>query len=193
MKILLTGHHGYIGSVCWPILAAAGHEVVGLDTLFYRGCDLSRAPRASPELALDVRDVRPRTSRASTRSSTSQRSRTTRSATSAQSSPARSTTRRPCRWLAPPVTRAYADSSSRRPAACTSLRKRGRRRERSAEAAQRVRRVEGSRRGGGRAARGLRLRSRSRCATPPPTASLRACASTSSSTTSSAGRTRPAR
>jgi nucleoside-diphosphate-sugar epimerase len=60
MKILLTGHHGYIGSVCGPVLTAAGHEVVGLDTLFYRDCDLPSAP-APPITTLlqDVRDVRP--------------------------------------------------------------------------------------------------------------------------------------
>jgi nucleoside-diphosphate-sugar epimerase len=60
VKILLTGHHGYIGSVCGPLLAEAGHEVVGLDTLFYRDCDLASAPgRSTAELLLDVRDVRP--------------------------------------------------------------------------------------------------------------------------------------
>jgi nucleoside-diphosphate-sugar epimerase len=60
MKILLTGHHGYIGSVCAPVLAAAGHEVVGLDTHFYRGCDLpSASAPAIPEITADVRDVRP--------------------------------------------------------------------------------------------------------------------------------------
>jgi nucleoside-diphosphate-sugar epimerase len=60
VKILLTGHHGYIGSVCGPLLADAGHDVVGLDTLFYRDCDLASAPgRSTAELLLDVRDVRP--------------------------------------------------------------------------------------------------------------------------------------
>jgi nucleoside-diphosphate-sugar epimerase len=60
MKVLLTGHHGYIGSVCGPLLAEAGHDVVGLDTLFYRGCDLRSAPaRSTSALLLDVRDVRP--------------------------------------------------------------------------------------------------------------------------------------
>ena len=60
MKILLTGHHGYIGSVCGPLLEDAGHEVVGLDTLFYRDCDLSSARIPSTAtLLLDVRDVRP--------------------------------------------------------------------------------------------------------------------------------------
>jgi nucleoside-diphosphate-sugar epimerase len=60
MKVLVTGHHGYIGTVCAPLIAEAGHEVVGLDSLLYRGCDLAGAPSPSvPELLLDVRDVRP--------------------------------------------------------------------------------------------------------------------------------------
>lgn len=36
MKILVTGTEGYIGSRLAPILMAAGHDVVGLDTAFYR-------------------------------------------------------------------------------------------------------------------------------------------------------------
>ena len=36
MKILVTGTEGYIGNRLAPILMAAGHEVVGLDTGFYR-------------------------------------------------------------------------------------------------------------------------------------------------------------
>ncbi|HEU4942780.1 MAG TPA: SDR family oxidoreductase [Gaiellaceae bacterium] len=60
MKVLVTGHHGYIGSVCGPLLADAGHEVVGLDSLLYRGCDLASAPsRPIDTLAGDVRDVGP--------------------------------------------------------------------------------------------------------------------------------------
>jgi nucleoside-diphosphate-sugar epimerase len=39
MRVLLTGHHGYIGSILTPMLVAAGHEVVGLDTYLYEGCD----------------------------------------------------------------------------------------------------------------------------------------------------------
>jgi nucleoside-diphosphate-sugar epimerase len=60
MKILLTGNHGYIGSVCGPVLAGAGHDVVGLDTLFYRDCDLpSAADPTTPTMVADIRDVRP--------------------------------------------------------------------------------------------------------------------------------------
>jgi nucleoside-diphosphate-sugar epimerase len=57
MKILLTGHHGYIGSVTGPLLRAAGHDVVGLDTFFYEGCDLGRDGEPIDGLRLDLRDV----------------------------------------------------------------------------------------------------------------------------------------
>jgi nucleoside-diphosphate-sugar epimerase len=37
VRVLLTGHQGYLGTVMAPILAAAGHEVTGLDSgLFAR-------------------------------------------------------------------------------------------------------------------------------------------------------------
>ena len=39
MRILLTGHKGYIGAVAAPILQAAGHNVVGLDTDLFAGCE----------------------------------------------------------------------------------------------------------------------------------------------------------
>jgi nucleoside-diphosphate-sugar epimerase len=57
LKVLVTGHHGYLGSVTGPALVAAGHEVTGLDTLYYRGCDLGSVEDALPALELDVRDV----------------------------------------------------------------------------------------------------------------------------------------
>jgi nucleoside-diphosphate-sugar epimerase len=58
VKVLLTGHHGYIGSVTRPILEGAGHEVVGLDTFYYRGCDFGAdGPAAGTELDADVRAV----------------------------------------------------------------------------------------------------------------------------------------
>ena len=57
MKVLVTGHQGYIGSVATPVLVAAGHEVTGLDTGFYRGCDLGGGPDSLPTLELDIRDV----------------------------------------------------------------------------------------------------------------------------------------
>jgi nucleoside-diphosphate-sugar epimerase len=58
VRILLTGHAGYIGAVASRILAEAGHEVVGLDIDLYRGCDLPGEPMSRiPALRRDVRDV----------------------------------------------------------------------------------------------------------------------------------------
>jgi nucleoside-diphosphate-sugar epimerase len=59
MKVLVTGHHGYIGSVAAPMLHAAGHDVTGLDTYFYEGCDFIPEGAHVPSLRLDVRDVTP--------------------------------------------------------------------------------------------------------------------------------------
>ena len=56
MKVLVTGHHGYIGSIVAPFLAAQGHEVTGVDTFFYRGCDLSAGVEVG-SLQRDVRDL----------------------------------------------------------------------------------------------------------------------------------------
>ena len=59
LRVLLNGQHGYIGSVMRPVLEAAGHEVVGLDTLYYRGCDFGSEEGARVELERDVRDIAP--------------------------------------------------------------------------------------------------------------------------------------
>lgn len=59
LKVLVTGHHGYIGSVLAPLLGAAGHDVVGLDTFLYRGCDFGDEQELEPALDVDVRDVQP--------------------------------------------------------------------------------------------------------------------------------------
>jgi nucleoside-diphosphate-sugar epimerase len=58
MRVLLTGHHGYIGCILLPLLTEAGHEVVGLDTYLYEGCAFGedRTP-AVPAIRRDIRDV----------------------------------------------------------------------------------------------------------------------------------------
>jgi nucleoside-diphosphate-sugar epimerase len=56
MKVLLTGHNGYIGAVAGPMLLEAGHEVVGLDTDFYAGSDLFSVPRIT-EIKKDIRGL----------------------------------------------------------------------------------------------------------------------------------------
>ncbi|MEU8244847.1 SDR family oxidoreductase [Nonomuraea sp. NPDC048916] len=59
MRILLTGHQGYLGSVMAPVLSAAGHEVIGLDSGLFADCVLGPAPADPPTHAVDLRDVRP--------------------------------------------------------------------------------------------------------------------------------------
>jgi nucleoside-diphosphate-sugar epimerase len=59
MKILVTGTEGYIGARLAPILMAAGHEVVGFDTGFYREGSLYQDPRRMPLVPLTrIRDLR---------------------------------------------------------------------------------------------------------------------------------------
>jgi nucleoside-diphosphate-sugar epimerase len=57
MRLLVTGHKGYIGSVMVPLLAKAGHEVVGLDSDFYRACTFGESLPTVPEIRKDIRDV----------------------------------------------------------------------------------------------------------------------------------------
>src|SRR5437016_10505117 len=57
MRILVTGHRGYIGAVMVPMLLAAGHEVVGLDSDLFAGCTFGRGLFEVPTIAKDVRDV----------------------------------------------------------------------------------------------------------------------------------------
>ena len=57
MKVLLTGHRGYIGAVAVPTLRSAGHDVVGLDTDLYAGCDFGDATSGVPEIRKDLRDL----------------------------------------------------------------------------------------------------------------------------------------
>jgi nucleoside-diphosphate-sugar epimerase len=58
VRILLTGHQGYLGTVMAPILTAAGHEVTGLDSGLFADCVLGSLDTPDvPGLATDVRDV----------------------------------------------------------------------------------------------------------------------------------------
>ena len=58
MRILITGHKGYIGSVMTPYLASRGHDVVGLDTEFFGECRFGPDGDPTPSIRKDVRDVR---------------------------------------------------------------------------------------------------------------------------------------
>jgi nucleoside-diphosphate-sugar epimerase len=57
MKVLVTGHDGYIGAVLTPLVTEAGHEVVGLDSRLFRDCGFGPAAPVVPTLDRDLRDV----------------------------------------------------------------------------------------------------------------------------------------
>jgi nucleoside-diphosphate-sugar epimerase len=58
VRVLLTGHQGYLGTVMAPILAGAGHEVTGLDSGLFASCVLGSLDVPDvPGLAVDLRDV----------------------------------------------------------------------------------------------------------------------------------------
>ena len=59
MRVLVTGHLGYIGGVLTPMLVRAGHEVVGLDSDLYSRCTYSAGgqPYDVTTIRKDVRDV----------------------------------------------------------------------------------------------------------------------------------------
>jgi nucleoside-diphosphate-sugar epimerase len=59
MRVLVTGHLGYIGTELVPILRAAGHEVSGLDNGYFEGCDFAAPPDQVPRIDVDLRDVTP--------------------------------------------------------------------------------------------------------------------------------------
>jgi nucleoside-diphosphate-sugar epimerase len=57
MRVLLTGHKGYIGVVLTQMLLDAGHEVHGLDSDLFHRCTFGALPPAIPEICKDIRDV----------------------------------------------------------------------------------------------------------------------------------------
>jgi nucleoside-diphosphate-sugar epimerase len=60
MRVLVTGHDGYLGQPMVRALRARGHEPVGLDTFLYAPCTLGEAePAPETVLRMDVRDVEP--------------------------------------------------------------------------------------------------------------------------------------
>lgn len=59
MRVMVTGHLGYIGTALTPILQAAGHEVYGLDSDLYALCTFPKGnclPKI-PTIQKDIRDI----------------------------------------------------------------------------------------------------------------------------------------
>ncbi len=57
MRVLVTGHKGYIGTVMVPMLRKAGHDVLGLDSDLYRNSTYGGAVPKGPEIIKDIRNV----------------------------------------------------------------------------------------------------------------------------------------
>lgn len=57
MKVLVTGHLGFIGTVMVPMLLEEGFDVTGLDSDLFRYCTFGHEPRKVPTLRKDIRDV----------------------------------------------------------------------------------------------------------------------------------------
>jgi nucleoside-diphosphate-sugar epimerase len=57
MRVLMTGHDGYVGAVMVPLLSAAGHDVVGLDNEYFAGCDFGSYQPKIKTIKCDIRDL----------------------------------------------------------------------------------------------------------------------------------------
>ena len=57
MRVLLTGHKGYIGTCLVPLLLKEGFEVTGLDSDLFRECTFDGDIGSIREIIKDVRDV----------------------------------------------------------------------------------------------------------------------------------------
>ena len=59
MRVMVTGHLGYIGTVMAPMLLASGHQVIGLDSNLYERCTFAEGGSIAPVpyIRKDVRNV----------------------------------------------------------------------------------------------------------------------------------------
>ena len=57
MRVMVTGHLGYIGTVMVPMLVRSGHEVIGLDSNLYENCtfEAGGSIAAVPHIRKDIR------------------------------------------------------------------------------------------------------------------------------------------
>jgi nucleoside-diphosphate-sugar epimerase len=59
MRVLVTGHKGYIGTVLTPLLVEQGYEVVGLDSDLYAACTFGDGVPNVSSIDKDIRDIEP--------------------------------------------------------------------------------------------------------------------------------------
>jgi nucleoside-diphosphate-sugar epimerase len=59
MRVLLTGHLGYIGTILAELLSDSGHQVVGLDSGLFEQCTFGETRRQFPSIRKDIRDASP--------------------------------------------------------------------------------------------------------------------------------------
>jgi len=57
MRVLITGHKGYIGTAIVPLFLSAGHDVSGLDSGIFEDCIFGGEIVQIPEIPKDLRDV----------------------------------------------------------------------------------------------------------------------------------------
>ena len=57
MRVLITGHNGYIGTVLVPMFKRAGHTVVGVDSDLFAACTFGSDPLEIESVQADVRDI----------------------------------------------------------------------------------------------------------------------------------------
>ena len=57
MRVLVTGHDGYIGHVLVPMLQQRGHAVTGLDSGLFDGCGFGPSELKVPVIAKDLRAI----------------------------------------------------------------------------------------------------------------------------------------
>ena len=57
MRVLVTGHRGYIGCAMVPMLQVAGHDVAGLDSDLFEQCTFGAGVPDVPSIRKDLRDV----------------------------------------------------------------------------------------------------------------------------------------
>jgi nucleoside-diphosphate-sugar epimerase len=58
MRVLVTGHNGYIGTVLVPMLLERGHQVAGLDSNYFASCLFTGSLPEVPQVQKDIRDLK---------------------------------------------------------------------------------------------------------------------------------------